>query len=175
MSLTQTPPKQRSYRGVDVDDYAATIGAFADGPPRWMKIVESEATRLEHARPGAPYPSYDDLMEQYETGRPTITKVTAELRRRGLIQRVSAFRGAGHVVAGGVVGKTEPTLLHRLTFLHRTGGGQLYPTAGEGDTCPVCAGNRRGEPHPVYGYACSTCIRSGAVISPRLIAKENSR
>ncbi|MFB6582297.1 hypothetical protein ACFCYC_33670 [Streptomyces sp. NPDC056402] len=175
MSITQTPPRQRCYQGDHANDFAGTMDAYADGPPRWIVIVEAETTRLEHARPGAPYPAYDDLMEQYETGRPTITKVTPELRRRGLIQRVSAFRGAGHVVAGGGVSTPEPTLLHRLTSLHRTGEGQLYPTAGEGHTCPVCAGNRRGEPRPVYGYACSTSIRSGAVISPNLITKEIAR
>lgn len=68
------------------------------------------------------------------------------------------------MVAGG---GAESTLQHRLQAIATTGEGCLYPEPGEGGTCSVCGGNRRGEPHPVYGYACSICIRDGAVLTGR--------
>ncbi|MFG2618012.1 hypothetical protein ACGFXC_10330 [Streptomyces sp. NPDC048507] len=145
-------------------DHAQTYVDSAVDSPLWLKLADREAQRIRHARPGADYPAYADLQDVYGVSRTTISKTVAELRRRGLIQRASGFRNEGHVVAGGGAGAPAGRL-RRLAHLARTGEGQLWPEPGDGGTCPVCGGGRRGENHPVWGHACSSCIRTGAVIT----------
>ncbi|MFG2999754.1 hypothetical protein [Streptomyces sp. NPDC048340] len=147
-----------AHPGYHTTDYEET---FEDHRPRWLQIADDETRRISKAVPGAEYPLYADLQDVYGASRTTIAKAVAELLRRRKIRKASAFRNDGHVIAGGA----EQPHIDRLTALARTGRGQLHPEPGENGTCPVCGSLRRGDVHPVWGYSCTACIRSGAVIT----------
>ncbi|MFD7554671.1 hypothetical protein ACFV9E_09075 [Streptomyces sp. NPDC059835] len=125
---------------------------------RHLQIADAETARIADIPPGTRYIEYADLVELYGTSHRTIARACEELRQRGLIRRVSDYRAAGHVVTGGVAHRTaeSPTDVPAVLASLQT---------GDGTTCPVCGGGRRGDAHPVWGWACSSCVRTGAVVT----------
>jgi len=143
-----------------------TNGTFDYFEARALQIADDITRRIAHATPGASFPSYDDLNDIYGTSRRTLSRACAVLRERGLIRCVESWRGSGHEITGHrqTGGGATEGFWDRIKTA-RAGNGPLWPTPGEADTCPVCGGGRRGEPHPVWGWACSSCVRTGAVIT----------